>query len=333
MTGRPLTPARTIDAAIFPHLIDQIFQHLPLKTLLALRLVCRSWKARATEGISYHLILEGDDEVSVTTGLASEGKFVFGDSDLAQCFKTQWCFASLTRVVDVVGPVIPRAVCGLLYVWELKNVHTMRFTSLDPIEQMGPPKMSLKRAVYFDITPTECHGYFYLNTFNATKVVIHLATPRDHTAYYYSPSRLLKDEDLRLREVVVVCHPWKAPQWRSEATGAARVEAVLEDRLGALLGIAESCRSGHYKLTVVGLESLNLEALGLETDHDLQGRSVERTVIEYARGKFRNPGKASSYLTFLRLEEYRKAVGEQEYEIEMEEKLKVPFSLTHRRVS
>lgn len=324
-----MTPARAIDAAYFPHIVDNIFDNAPLKSLAIMRLACRSWEGRCTRQIGYHLIVEEAEHVTVRPGLASEGTFIFRPTDFVQCLKEQWSYEYWTKVLDIIGPEIPRTVCALLNAWGRDSVETMRFSMLMSMGSWELTKhLSVYRVVNFDF-PDWPDAALELNDFSARKVVMHLVRPSKAVEFFHSSRARSRDAHTTLQEVVIILRPWTVHQPDQEGTGAATVEKALDENFGHLLGLVEACRRWLYHATIVGLEHLTHASLGLKTDDELQGKSVEETVMDYIKICFPPHSFDSDIsdrrytLTFMRMEQYRKAVGDVEFHIDVEDKLLV----------
>lgn len=87
----------SIDADGYPHIIDEIFDYAPRATLLALRGVCRTWRDRVDALMSAHIVLAvySPVEISGRGGVRIPG---------LRSRRSYERVLSGTRVVDLLGP-------------------------------------------------------------------------------------------------------------------------------------------------------------------------------------------------------------------------------------
>lgn len=299
----------TVSAAAFPHIIDLIFEFASIATLLHLRLVSRAWRDRATQRAAYHLILEEADGVSARSGLV-QGDFRFSPPAFYRCFTELWPFIKHTQVLDLVGFKGP-LLNGLLLAWRPK-VDTIRFL---PSCRIGDTCLlygcKAQRIVYFDYLST-VGSIRQIHKFGASKVVVHLPRP---SAYLTRPNKHL----LYAQQLVAFVHPW-------ENSGASAYPGTIHNTLGDVVYLVQVAREEDCPVIVVGLEHMGAETLGLPVGC-LQG-PVHTHIRRFLKSKFppKEPKAEVQYLRyslkFQRTEEYRRDVGERDFEMETQTRIR-----------
>lgn len=307
----------TISAAAFPHIIDLIFQFESLATLLHLRLVSRAWRDRATQRAAYHHILEEGDGVSACSGLV-QGDSRSSPLGFYRCFTEPWPFIKHTQVLDLAGVQGP-LLNGLLLAWRPK-VDTIRFL---PSCRIGDTCLlygcKAQRIVYFDYLSTVM-SIRDIHKFGASKVVVHLTRP---SAYLARPNKHV----LYARSLVVLVHPWESSGASAyHGTPRARLEHAIHTTLGDVVYLVEVAREEDCPVIVVGLEHLDAEILGLPAGC-LQG-PIHTHIRRFLKSKFppKEPKAEVQYLRyslkFQRNEDYRRDVGERDFEMETQTRVR-----------
>lgn len=325
-----------------------------------LRRVCKSFRTQADQRIAFHLILRGNQlPIEIHSGLLGERIATINLDNFGHAIRERFPWADKASVLDIDAGGNFKELALLLLAWELKDLKTLRFKGGAPKhvrENLGLPRA--ERTIYFSadikVNPDPL-TFLRQSIFFSSTVVINKDSP---TIVTTAPRRYELSPFCWATYLVVIIKKWDAPVTLPEKVKG-HLRAALKGNLGETYHILSAASKGGVpSVIVVGLETLSPGSLGLHA-HELGGKSVqeglrallksdwdrEREAERQALKAYRaQTGQGSSSgLSFINsktfrfktvtVEEYKRVMGEGEWEIETSEEVRyVPNRRDGRRL-
>lgn len=308
-----------LDAAFYPHIIDEIFDHACPTTLLALR-VNREWRQRAERKVASHVCVgtftTSDSPPCPALILKTQTKSKLGVFRSGPAKSTAPSFIKSVAVVDLHVPKFDKKVAALFG----NSASDVVIRIPDICHFTAPPSLvpKARRVVLFckDIPKASAiRDSKYLSRHRLDRVpgqkhiVIHLRAGGVGGA---EPFTSLRDSVGELGSMALIVHPWDVlPRLFG---GFAERPYVVE--FGMLADLIVLAYVKNVPVTVVNLLEFEVFARRHPNPEDFKNRILER--VAEAKGSYTTYPTASTYspVRFLTMEEYRAEVGEELFQID-----------------
>lgn len=318
------TMPTTIDAAFFPHIIDNILELAPFDCLSHLR-VCKDWKRRVDARL-YHLTLtetHAEHQFPMPTTYALEGNFpgdaaFFKTSLYRKCEPPPPEYLSAAKVIDLGAPTFKTDIVRILTSASPKVTYRLHeHCNLWSTATWKPHCLVLFAK---DLEPgctVSAYTQYGLRAVNrCEKLVLHVWHSGIETLALSASAQLRN-----FKRLTIIMHTW--PRCRTTSHLPFIDKAGLLIDLG-VLGFASSVPTAF----VMCEQGEDIEEPWTEGKVQImRNRITERKEYLVSRGHAVTAAVRVPPPRFVKEEEYRSEVGEEQFEIEMNVGLLSPPSL------
>lgn len=300
---------RIISSLYYPHIVDTIFDHAPLASLLVMRCANKVWREKADRRIAYHLVVKGDSTpFEVHAGLVGERLMTVTEENMARAKEIQPSWAKFVRVIDIGATPCHKEVCRLLSAWKVdESYETIRYVDGPPVfDKYSKLNKQPKRVVFLRSYTVTGHfeednhktmdRLIYSERFigkpgrSGGSVILHQDQPAAYVPESPFEHHSLITPCFRSYPLVVILHGWREPVTGPEAV-AGDIELAFQGNLGHVFKIIkQNVRSRVPKLTIgrdldgdpvtiVGMETLSPSSVGLK-EEDLDGKTLQQVLCD-----------------------------------------------------